>query len=190
MQDKDNIELIDIEDYKGGKDQKFSHQILVMKILSKCIENGAKEMRPGYYNEKTDKFGNPIKTYVPDSRNEFISSVKTAMSVLARDYDSKINEFMNGKKEDKDKKGIKEKISDEYKILIELEKSYWNNMPMKVKQNMWSNNVYYQEGTLNIKLPYSHNYIEFEVKCYHEILEQLLKLIKRLDDYQSEDYEN
>lgn len=180
MEQDSNIEVLEIEDYKGEKDQKFSHQFLVMKILNKCMEAGAKEMRSGYWNIKSDKFGNVNKIYVPDSRKEFIETVKTAMDTMSRDFDKQMEEAVSK---------VNKKLKEEYKRLLDIEKRDWDNAPIKLKQNRWSTNIYYQEGTLNTNLSYFHMYLEFEVKCHREILNELNKLNKRLKDYQTEDYE-
>jgi len=180
MEEKDSIDIINVEDFKGSKDQNFSHQILVMKIISKCMDAGANEMRSGYYNEKSDKFGNVLKVYIPDSRKQFIETVKTAMNIIERDYDKHAIEKI---------KSEEEKLDEEYKKLVDLEKKEWDTIPLRLKQTRWINNIYYQFGTLNLKLSYSQEYLEFEVKCYRKVLSELLQLIKRLYDYQSEDYE-
>jgi len=177
---ENDVEVIDVDDYKGSKDQKFSHQALVMNILNKCADAGGKEMRSGYFNTKFDKFGNESRTYIPDSRKEFIERVKTAINFMQRDFDDKMIKVV---------KEATEKMKKEYKRLLELEKKDWESLSSRLIQDRWRNNIHYQEETLNVNLSYFHEYLEFEVKCHREILSELLALVKRLDDYQTEDYE-
>lgn len=179
-EENDTLEILDTENYKGGKDQMFSHQSLVMRIMNKCIEAGAKEMRAGYYNEKYDKFGNKILIYNPDTRKELIESIKTCQMIMVCDLDDTAKENI---------KKIKEKLDKEFKDLCESEKTDWENSSVSIKRYRWGNGIFYQKSSLNIKLSYYQDYIDFEIDCYREIFSELTELTKRVDFYQTQDYE-
>ena len=80
--EEDNIVIQDTDNYQSGKDQRFSHQELVMSVLRKCLESGTREMMSGWFNEKVDKSGNIVRTYIDDTRKKFIESVKTSCNLI------------------------------------------------------------------------------------------------------------
>lgn len=146
-----------------------------MRTINKCIEAGAKEMCPGYYNEKYDKYGNKILTYVNDTRREFIESIKTAKGILTCGFDETIKDEI---------KIIEAELDEEYKQLIEAEKLYWGKISLIVKKNLWGKGIFFQEGRLNKELEYYQNYISFEVDCFRKMFEALMSLIKRVDFFE------
>ena len=52
---KEDFEIGSVENFGGVKDQEFSHSSLVMSAMKKCLEAGTKEMREGWFNERTDR---------------------------------------------------------------------------------------------------------------------------------------
>jgi len=177
---EDELEVLDVENYKGGKDQQFSHQFLVMKVISRCIETGTKEMRSGYWNEKVDKFGNKVATYIPDTRKEFIESVKIAEMIMLCDFDDEaIKEIAK----------IKSWLDEELNHIISTEKKDWDNCSATIKRMRWEKGIFFQEGSLSIHLPYYQDYIEVEITAYRKILGELNKLTKRLGFYEEEAWE-
>jgi len=175
----DDFEILDVENYRAEKDQQFSHQFLVMKVMQKTIESGCKEMRSGYWNNKTDKFGNILKVYIPDSRKEFIESVKTVERIMICDFDEEA--ITNVKK-------IKERLEEKYKSLCNLEKKYWEVAKPVLKRSMHLKGITCSSGTLNMYLPYYQEYLNFEVECYGKILEELTKLTGRKGFYEKKHY--
>lgn len=177
----DDIEIIDPENYSSEKGKQFSHSFLVMSVMRKCIEAGSKEMRSGWFNQKIDKNGNTVLTYIDDTRKQFIESVKTAEMILICDYDKDIKEQI-GK--------IEEYLKTKYKKLCSLEKNDWEKAHPLIKNSRMQQGIYYKEGYLNEDLHYSQVYLEEEVDAYREIFKELTKLTKRLDFYEEEAYEN
>jgi len=53
-------------------------------------------MKPGYHNFKVDKFGNAIKTWIPDARKIFIGAVTGMIGLLAPEISKseRMNEIM------------------------------------------------------------------------------------------------
>ena len=171
-----DFEIVDVENYRDTKDQQFSHQVLVMKVMTKCIEAGIQEMRVGYFNEKADRFGNKSMIYYPDTRKEFIESVKTAEMIMICDYDDEAKTKI---------KNIKERLTKEYKQLVETEKKDWETLSITNKRARWSKGIFYTENTLNVRLPYYQEYLEYEVQCYRDIFSELTKLTERLGFYEA-----
>ena len=180
MDNDNDFEIIDTENYRAEKDQQFSHQALVMKTLNKCLENGAKEMREGYWNEKSDKFGNKNVVYVPDTRKEFIESVKTAKASMISDFDGEA---------DNNIKKIYEKLDAEFKRLCKEEANSWEGLTINGRNKRLIKGITFVPNTLNKHLPFYQEYLEFEVDCYREIMEELIKLTKRCHYYEQESYE-
>jgi hypothetical protein len=62
----------------------FSKARVCEQAVVKCIEARGKEMRKGYWNMKLNpKTGEVIKTWIPDSRKEFIGCVEALKSLLS-----------------------------------------------------------------------------------------------------------
>ncbi|GEM_PF-6840947 len=61
----------------------FSKAVLAFECFKKVFFLRAVEMRKGYYNYTYLKDGNELKTWMPDSRKEFVSGVKALLSILA-----------------------------------------------------------------------------------------------------------
>lgn len=181
MEEKDDFEVIDVENYKTSKEQEFSHQQLVMSVLRKCIEAGCKEMKEGYWNEKVDKYGNPTRSYVPDTRKEFIEAVKSAEMTMIPDYDEEIIRKIGE---------IKERLKIKLHEFYQEEKKDWESCRIDVKRDRWRRGIYYIEGSLNKKLHYYHYYIDELVESYRSICAELNKLTKRLGYYEEVAYEN
>lgn len=175
-----DIEILDIDSYPSGKQDVFSHKQLVMGAIRKCLEIGAREMREGYWNVKTDKNGNPIKVYIPDARKEFIESVKTLSNIMSCDVDEKLLSQI---------KLIKEELKKSFEEFVKLEEQYHNSLhPLQYRKNLQSG-IYYRKGSLNVNLPYYNDYLNVEAEVYRSILEELNNMTKRLDFYAEEVYE-
>jgi len=170
----DDFEIIDPENYSTEQEQAFSHQGLVMKGMTKCLEAGCKEMRSGYWNTRADRFGNIIKNYIEDTRKVFIECVETLEMIMVCDIDEDAK-----KKIDK----LKEDLQRVYKKLLNDEKRDWDCCSKVVRDERIRNGICFREGCLNIKLPYYQDYIEEQVRIAREIVKELTKLTQRLDFY-------
>lgn len=178
--DEDNIVIQDTDNYQSGKDQRFSHQELVMSVLRKCLESGTREMMSGWFNEKVDKSGNIVRTYIDDTRKKFIESVKTSCNLMSCDFD-------NEAKTNIDK--LKGDLKDYFKILQEQEKNYILFAPASTKKYFAERGVVHIPGTLIDSLPFSKLIVDEQVETYRKILEELSHLTKRLDFYAEEFFE-
>lgn len=177
----DDIEIIDSETFTGEGDKEFSHQALVMRAMNKCLEAGSKEMRAGFVNEKRDKFGNIISTYIEDSRLTFIECVETLQMIMERDLD----EVVEGKI-----KEINDKLNEGKTKLLKEEKSNFENAEHKLKQFRNTHNIHHRDGRFHTSLYYIQDYIHDQVTASRKIVGELNKLAKRLNDYTDEGIEN
>ena len=176
----EEFEIQDNDDYTSSKDEQFSHQVLVMKIMKKCIEAGSVEMRSGWVNKKTDQKGDATLTYIPDTRKVFIETVSTAENIMACDVDAEAEKII-GK--------AKIKLENKRKELCEVEKNRWNNMHPSLKQTFISDGIYHEEGRLNQELPLYQEFLDEKIECYRQILTELTKLTQRLNFYEGEIFE-
>jgi len=105
--------------FSSGKVE-FSKPLLVMLALKDCREKRAVEMKAGYFNEMFDKLGKKVRTWIPDSRKTFISSVISLRILLSPERDKKFNEAY------KKNKGKEKKVFGKYaykeKIMVEERK--------------------------------------------------------------------
>ena len=60
----------------------FSKARVVEKVILLCIEARGREMRPGYYNTKLTKDGQPIRIWIEDARKVFVGRVDALLGVL------------------------------------------------------------------------------------------------------------
>lgn len=176
---EDNLEVADVENYRGDKMLMFNHQSLVMSTMGKCIEAGSHEMRPGYTNRKTDAQGNTVVQYVEDTREKFIESVRTAEMIMISDYDGEATKKISG---------IKKQLKEIRATLLRQQLGWFNSLDERSKE--WARNKY-GEITLigfNAGLDWVHLFIEKKLEGHRLIFEQLTLLTKRLDYYQQEDF--
>jgi len=189
--DNDDYEVMDVDAYIGGeKDKAFSHQLLVMAAMRRALDSGNKEMRQGYWNEKADRFGNKIRTYIPDTRLEFINSVEMVEINMAGDLHFDNDEDPNAKDIKKNIQSAKDHLEEVYKDLCELEKKDFDEAPPVLKKQRVSKGLYHREGSLNKNYHYYQEYIEEQVQAAKDILKELVKLTHVLGFYQQESLEN
>jgi len=180
MKEEIDFEVLEPKDYTGKKDEIYSHSSLVMSALKRAMENRSKEMRDGYYNIKFDKFGNAHRVWIPDSRLEFIESVESLMMIQKRDFDSIINGKLNK---------IRKQLNEKYANYCKLEKQYWEELDARIIKQYNSEGTYQMEGMLSERhLPYWKMYVRDKVDTYTKIVSLIQQLIKRLGDYQEEEY--
>lgn len=179
MVKKEGLEIEDVEteSYQPEEEMQFSHQALVMRAMQKCLEAGCKEKRAGYFNAKTDKFGNVIQTYVEDTRKVFIESVETVEMIMVCDLDKGAKERI---------KKLQGEFKKAFDKLCEEELKDWENSPQTIRTLRWKNEIYYREGYLNPELPYYQNFLEEQIRISRKIFKELTKLTKRLSYYREE----
>jgi len=88
----DTQEFVDDEDSNIGigftSKEGVSKRDLVMEALRDCRQKRAQEMKRGYFNTKFDKQGNTWKVWIPDTREEYINSIRALSILLTGDFDS------------------------------------------------------------------------------------------------------
>lgn len=176
----DDFVIQEPTEYQHDKDQAYSHPQLVMSALKDCKDKRSKEMRDGYKTTKFDKQGNAHHVIIPDSMKEFIESVEALMMIQERDYDDDAVKEINK---------IKTELENKRNILLEREQQEWQTMPPEIKHKKLKEGSYFRQGLLSESLPYNNIYIRYKVDYYTKIVSEIQKLIKRLYDYQEEQWE-
>ena len=168
MEEDNSWDAGEFDDVNFSKN-KVSYKDLIFMNIRKCIEAGCDEMREGYFNIKYDKFNNPIKTYISDTRKIFIECVETLKNILTPEIEEediiKIKEIFKN-------------IEREYKKFCEQEKKDWNDAKNNLKSSWINKGISFREGYLNKELPYYEDYMEEKVKNYRKLFELLLIFIK------------
>jgi len=173
----DNNDTYDEEGgFQADKDIPFSKQVLVMSAMRKCLEAGSREMRSGYFNEKSDKNGNIIRTYIEDTRKAFIESVETLEMIACADLKDVQAEIDQAKAD----------LMNEYDNLCNAELKDWTTANIKVKQARWNQGIVYREHYLSTSLPYYQEYMSEEVKTARKIFKIIMKTISTSNDYLGE----
>ena len=85
--EQDNKSEIDMASNYSSKGE-FSKAIIVSEVIRKVIEYRSKEMRSGYFNTTLTANGEEIKTWVADSRKNFISAVIALSLTLSPEMES------------------------------------------------------------------------------------------------------
>ena len=119
---EDNLDIVDIEDpenYRGGVELKFSHEMLVMEQYRRIQKSLSQEMKKGYEETKQDRTGNILSVkHYPDTRKEAGESIETLKNIMIGDV--------------KADKITKESMPELFNELKELEKKY-----VKLEQDAW-----------------------------------------------------
>lgn len=178
--DDDDFELLDVEGYSSGGKSGFSYPDLVAFATRKCIDHGTKEMMEGYFNLKTDKLGNTMKIWVPDTRLQFIESVETLKMLLEREYDSETTKKMNE---------LNLKIERTFNNHYNFYKNEYNLQPAVIKVHLKKKGIFFKEGVLPQKSEQYTDYLNEKVSIYREIFSTLYKLLKELNDFKEETFE-
>lgn len=167
----DNFEIEDVENWRGGEENKFSHQDLVMEAIRATLINGAKDLHEGFWNTKIDKNGNAIRTYEEDTRKIFIGSIKGLMMITHRDW--KDCKEYNDKIETRQKE-----IVDKKTFWMGQEQVWWNSMSPMQKNQMAKEGKSVNFGFFNKNLDFDNFYFDDEEQIYREIGTLILDFIK------------
>jgi hypothetical protein len=175
--DQDNLELGDIENFKGNQDNLFSHSALVMRSMNKVLECGATELRSGWFNIKRDKnTGVETRTYIPDTRESFISSIKTCEMMLSCDLDTEAENAI---------KIIKTELESKRLALIKDNDINWEKISNADKMEYVRHGIGHTIGHLDFPA-LRDEFIFYEVESQRKIFCELNKLCKRLNFFADE----
>lgn len=167
----DDFEIEDVENWRGGEANKFSHQDLIMESLRSILQNGAKDLRKGFWNNKIDRHGNAIKIWEEDTRQIYINSVKNLIMISHRDW--------------KDSPTYKDIITKKIQS-IDIRREYWKNEELKwwnsmnnlQKMELTKQNKQVYPGMFNENNDFDDYFMKEEENIYREIATIILDFIK------------
>lgn len=172
----ENIEIPNIEEYGSQQSEEFSHEVLVMRAMQKCLDAGIREMREGWYNEKADAYGNIAKTYIDDTRKAFIEAVSTLKMIMISDFDEDAIKNFNK---------IIDDLKQEFELLCLKELEDFSTSNSYEKQTRLKQGIFFKKGYLNESLPFYKDYIDKEIIAYRSLFEVLTLLSKRKHYFKS-----
>ncbi len=106
FQDKYGDESSEFAEYSPKSE--FSKPKLVETAVQKCLDARSQELKEGFFNYKIDSVGNVVKTWIPDSRKVYCSSVIALKFLMSPE----INKSHDPENKEKGKKSYKEKIEE------------------------------------------------------------------------------
>ena len=84
----DDIEFDDGENFQYGNQGEITHDQLILQSMKRCLEEGSKEMRGGFFQDKADKFGNIKETYIDDQQKVYIRCISSLYNALIPKFDA------------------------------------------------------------------------------------------------------
>ena len=162
---------------------------LIVEALRDVRTKRAQEMRKGYYNTKTDRNGNVQKTWIPDTREQYINSVIALDLLLSADHKK---EYKKAKEEiiKKAEKAFKKWGWKLFTIKkIPIEKSYNNYKWMKnytgeiIMPEPDTSVVDINPNGKRIKINWAnqyHQYMQSLVLIYDELYKTITELLQLL----------
>lgn len=177
----DGSTIVDAENYDGSfkNEKEFSHSYLLLISSERCLRKSSEELVKGYTNEKMDRFGNLTRSYVPDTRLEYIGSIKAFDKLLKPIYSPK-NKRLNIREDIKELAKeilkLKEKLSEIKIELLMLEAKDWAECPKNVRETRIKEGIIWRKNALSKGLPYYNQLIEEQVEIYDSMFEKLMEI--------------
>lgn len=171
----------------------FKTPILAMELVKKCNEARATEMKQGFWNEKSDKHGNAIRTWIEDQRKVYINSVIALHNFLAAECerDQTFKTFFSDKNEgiQKELDSVEEIYS--YNIFeYDNQTGMWKKSDRKIipqiDEELLVPSPNDQRTLTNVKGAWNFKvnaYYDDLVLIYDEIFKELKKVIYRIKDF-------
>lgn len=171
----------------------FKKAIIALDAVQECRKKRATEMIKGFWNNRLDKQGNAIKTWVNDQRKEYINSVLALKIILAPELKRKSKYYDEIEAIEKSIKTLFDKFAYEsysikpefnswertgIKYIPQLDEEVLVINPMRPKELIsarggWDNKV--------------NAYFDLLVPYYDEMFETLARLIDNLNDFKIRD---
>jgi len=173
----------------------LSKEDIIMEAWRDCRQKRSQEMRRGYYNTKFDARGRALKVWIPDTREQYISAVKSFHLILSGDFDE---DYKKARKEiyEQEEKAFKKYSWKVFKLLKVPDKDYPNSfkykkeytgqivMPEPEESNLWDIDINGKRVNVDWKNN-CHQYIQSLVLIYDELFAEIIKLLKRLKYFKS-----
>ena len=172
--DNNEIEFDDLENYRGDK-VTFNHESDVARAIQRVQKSGSQEMKAGWHEFKKDpRTGDTIVSkYHPDSREEFIESVNSFISIL-------ICEIQDSPEFNETIKSLETKKIDRYTYWLKRKNDNYNKLNTRSKMSNPNDPLAIPPNS-----HYHREYMKDLVSITREIERTLHLLIARLQYFRS-----
>lgn len=188
-EDYDSDENEDISESEYDPKSEFKKPMIAMMAVQACRENRAKEMIKGFWNNKLDKQGNSVRTWVSDERKIFINSVIALEKFLSP-------ECRRDKLFQKEKKEIDselDKLFDTYSYTLydyDDKSGGWKKTEERlipqIDEELLVPSLSNPRVLNNVRGGWNHKiniYYDKAVPIYDRLFEELCNVIDRLNDF-------
>ena len=175
--EEDNVQFIDADEYQPTPQGAINYEQVVLQQIKRCVDDGSKEMRGGYFKQKQSSRGT-VEVYIEDQRQVYINSVNSLYDLLLPHFDAIMNEVarqfivaLNSIQEET-LKFIEAKLN----FMIKQEQEQGVTFDNRIKANM--------QWQIASKIVDSDSYeavkaYEEKIKAYRSLYQQLIKLYGR-----------
>ena len=136
---EEEMKFIDSESYQQGPNKEnLSFREICMQHLKRIGLLASKEMRGGYWQEKTRSVGGSIVTdnyYVPDSREEYSNAVDYLADVLYPHFDEEMKKLEE--KSETDREEIYKTEVEESKEEPNKSRQVYRNKKVEIKRKLF-----------------------------------------------------
>ena len=186
-------EVIDLEDNASyNLKSAFVKGEVAREHVTKCLISRSVEMKASYFNSSISNSGEEVKTYIPDSRKAFISSIKALKILLYPEIleeegvKSEIGKIEEKEKYLFNKFCYEEKILSDNKLIITGNKFIPETDASLIVKTIDRDGVLnndYLKGAWNDKISL---YWEKMIDIYDDLFSTLIKLIHKKDYFNPE----
>lgn len=174
-----DIEIGDVENFRSDKMQVFNHQELVRIAHTKLIESLNCELRDGWFDEKVDRNGNVIRTYVESTREKFFQTLEACECVMACDLDAEAKKNISE---------LRKRLADKKDMLLKEQEKWFYSLSPRIQRETLEKQGPIMNSELNINLMFYGYLIKCKEQIYKEIFKELVMQTSRLDFYQVEEF--
>lgn len=86
MDNEEQVQFIDADEYQPTPQGAISYEQVVLQQIKRCVDEGSKEMRGGYFKQKQSARGT-VEIYIEDQRQIYINSINSLYDLLINYFD-------------------------------------------------------------------------------------------------------
>lgn len=175
----DEISFLDADEYSPTPQAAVTFEQVVINQIKKCIEEGSKEMKGGYYKEKHTKNG-IMEIYVENQQEIYINSINSLYDLLLPHFDDTILKENDEKCQVEQFKTLLKKAKDNIDELLKKQIQFLKENPTintekrVIELEFMLNTGYIEPNSYEAKV-----YTDEKLKAYRYLLQSLIQLYAR-----------
>ena len=179
----EDIKFFDAEQQEGfGRNEGITYEQILNRSIDNVREAGNHEMRKGWFNEKTDKFGNVSRVYIEDTRKKYTASVQTVDDLSYCFYKGEIESKIES---------LKEQLKKIKQDLLNEQWTWFDSLEDTKKTKVINEYGMIYKIAFNTGLLWDEIYIEREIEHYRKIFRLITKFLAvEKNFFQEEEYED